>query len=251
LRLLVSNDDGLHAPGLTALAEALSAEHEVWVVAPSSERSAQSHSLTMHKPLRLQERQPRRWSVSGTPADCVYIALHHLMVDDPPDLVLSGINSGSNLGSDVHYSGTVAAAREACLHGYPSIAISLHPHREEIDQHWDTAVHVARRVLAGWTSAPVPSKVFLNINVPNLPIASLKGLRACRLGERFYDVLVDERIDPRGRPYLWIGGPHLRFGDDLGSDGPTVEAGYATVTPLEANITDEQELVRLRSWTDG
>jgi 5'-nucleotidase len=261
LRLLLSNDDGLIAPGLVALAEALSAEHEVWVVAPSSERSAQSHSLTMHKPLRLHPRQPRQWSVSGTPADCVYIALHHLMADSPPDLVLSGINSGSNLGSDVHYSGTVAAAREACLHGYPSIAISLHRHSEvkssgakapqDDEQHWGTAVHVAKKVLAGWSSGPMPPKVFLNVNVPNVPLPQLQGLRACRLGERFYGVLVDERIDPRGRPYVWIGGPHLRFGDDAGSDGPSVEAGYATVTPLEANITDEHELVRLRSWTDG
>jgi 5'-nucleotidase len=97
----------------------------------------------------------------------------------------------------------------------------------------------------------MPSKVFLNVNVPNVPISALKGLRSCRLGERFYGVLVDERVDPRGRPYLWIGGPHLRFGEDAQSDGPSVEAGYATVTPLEANITDEQELVRLRSWTDG
>jgi 5'-nucleotidase len=251
LRLLLSNDDGLVAPGLVALAEALEEEHEVWVVAPSSERSAQSHSLTMHKPLRLQNRQSRRWSVSGTPADCVYLALHHLMAKSPPDLVLSGINIGSNLGSDVHYSGTVAAAREACLHGYPSIAISLHYHHEDTTHHWATAVHVAKRVLGSWTSGPVPPKVFLNVNVPNVPISSLKGLRSCRLGERFYGVLVDERVDPRGRPYHWIGGPHLRFGDDAQSDGPSVEAGYATVTPLEANITDEQELVRLRSWTDG
>lgn len=250
---MLSNDDGVDAPGLRALEQGLSAsgEHEVWVVAPSSERSAQSHSLTMHKPLRASHRGGRRWAVSGTPADSVYVALHHVMAASPPDLVLSGINSGSNLGSDVHYSGTVAAAREACLHKFSAIAVSLH--RSEADRggetHWETAVHVARRLIASWVGAP--RGVFLNVNVPNIPSEQLRGLKAVRLGDRYYRILVDERLDPRGRPYYWIGGPHDRFGEDNASDGPSIEAGWATVTPLSADITNDRELIRLRAFTDG
>lgn len=251
--MLLSNDDGADAPGLCALASALDADnrHEIWVVAPTSERSAQSHSLTMHKPLRAHHKGERRWAVSGTPADCVYVALHHLMRASPPDLVLSGINYGSNLGADVHYSGTVAAAREACLHGIRSIAVSLHrpPDDPEQEMRWETAIHVVRRLLDAWTESP--KGVFLNVNVPNVLPERLRGLRTARLGERFYQSLVDERVDPRGRPYLWIGGPHIGFGEDSVTDGPSIAAGWATVTPLSADVTDERELIKLRALTDG
>jgi 5'-nucleotidase len=251
VRLLLSNDDGFEAAGLRALADALEPVSELWVVAPTTEQSAQSHSLTMHKPLRAHPRGPRRWAVTGTPADCIYVALHHLMRDGEPDVVVSGINNGSNLGPDVHYSGTVAAAREACLHGRQAIAVSLHRKHDDPELHWATAAACAARVVRALVHAPLPTGIFLNVNVPNLPAADLRGLKGCRLGERVYDPLVVERLDPRGRPYLWIGGPHLHFGDDPDGDGSSVEAGWTTVTPLSAAITSERDLERIRAWTDA
>jgi 5'-nucleotidase len=242
MRLLLTNDDGVHAPGLSALARALSARHEVWVVAPSSERSAQSHSLTMHKPLRLHAHGERRWAVTGTPADCVYLALHHVLADARPDLVVSGINHGTNLGSDVHYSGTVAGAREACLQGVPSVAVSL----ERGDPlQWDTAAGVACDVVARVERRPLPAGVFLNVNVPNVAPDALRGLRACRLGERFYAPKVDARVDPRGQPYFWLGGPHSHFGEDPHTDGPLLSDGWATMTPLAADATAHGALAAL------
>lgn len=256
MRILLCNDDGVEAPGLMRLGEVLSARHEVWTVAPAREQSAQSHSLTMHKPLRALPvpGAERRWAVSGTPADCVYVALHHLMREAPPELVVSGINRGSNIGSDVHYSGTVAGAREACLHGYQAIAVSLHlsPTRvRPAPKHWDTAANVAARLAEGLAANPLPPKVFLNVNVPSVPEPELAGIRVCRLGDRVYAPEVVERIDPRGRPYLWIGGPHVHFGTDADSDGPWVERGFATVTPLSAAITNEPSLAALRGWVGG
>lgn len=251
MRVLLSNDDGFEAPGLQALASALAPIAEVWVVAPTSEQSAQSHSLTMHKPLRAHPRGEHRWAITGTPADCIYVALHHLMRESRPDVIVSGINNGSNLGPDVHYSGTVAAAREACLHGQQAVAVSLHRKHDETELAWEAAGAYARRVVEAVAESPLPTGVFLNVNVPNLPFDRIRGLKTCRLGERFYDPLVVERIDPRGRPYLWIGGPHLHFGEDLEGDGPSVEAGWATLTPLSATITSERDLERIRAWTDA
>jgi 5'-nucleotidase len=250
VRLLLSNDDGVEASGLRALAERLSRDHDVWVVAPLEEQSAQSHSLTMSRPLRLLQRGPQRWAVTGTPADCIYVALHHLLTDRPPDVVVSGVNHGSNLGSDVHYSGTVAAAREGCLHGHQAVAVSLHREPEHKVSHWATATEVAARVIARLYENPLPRRVFLNVNVPNVEPDRLRGLKACRLGDRVYAPLVDERKDPRGRSYLWIGGPHLHFGDVDEADGPALEDGWATVTPLSAAITSEADLPRIRAWTD-
>lgn len=250
MRILLCNDDGIDAPGLAALEARFAGFAEVWVAAPATEQSAQSHSLTMHKPLRALPRGDRRWAVTGTPADCIYVALHHLMVGAPPDLVVSGVNHGSNLGSDVHYSGTVAAAREACLHGRPAIAVSLHRDGDRPVEHWATAAAIAERVVRATRADPPARHVFLNVNVPDRPESALLGLCAARLGDRVYHPQVDQRLDPRGKPYLWIGGPHLHFGDVPDADGPRVEQGWATVTPLSAAITDEVELQRLRSWTD-
>lgn len=251
MRVLLSNDDGFEAPGLQALARALESVAEVWVVAPTSEQSAQSHSLTMHKPLRAHPRGNHRFAISGTPADCIYVALHHLMREARPDMIVSGINNGSNLGPDVHYSGTVAAAREASLHGLQAIAVSLHRKHDETELAWEAAGEIARRVVLAVAQAPMRPGVFLNVNVPNLPIEQIRGLKRCSLGERFYDPLVVERVDPRGRPYLWIGGPHLHFGEDTEADGPSVEAGWATITPLSATITSERDLERISAWTDA
>lgn len=250
MKLLLCNDDGIHATGLAALEEAVSGLAEVWVVAPESEQSATSHALTMHKPLRVGRRGERRFYVSGTPADCVYLAVHHLL-PEPPDLVLSGINRGSNLGNDVFYSGTVAAAMEAVFQGLSSVALSLHLEPEHVERHFDTAAEVARRVVGGLREHPLPDRVLLNVNVPNVPLEELQGLRATSLGRRHYAPLVDLRTDPRGRHYYWIGGAHQEFAALDGTDGPAVEQGWASVTPFRPDLTFEPAMDGLRAWTDA
>lgn len=249
MHLLLANDDGIDADGLLALEAALRPLGRVTVVAPDSERSAQSHALTMHKPLRAREVGPGRWSVSGTPADCVYLALHHLL-DAPPDLVVSGINRGSNLGNDVFYSGTVAAAMEACLQGVPAVAVSLHVDPAASQRHWDTAGDVARRVVQRALTEGLGPRRLLNVNVPDVPLAALRGLRATTLGVRRYAPFVDERVDPRGRRYFWIGGDHMDFEEDPRADGPAVEAGYASITPLRPDWTDGDFVARVAAWAE-
>jgi 5'-nucleotidase len=249
VRILVSNDDGVDAPGIRALADAVSVLGTVWRIAPVSEQSAKSHSLTLHKPLRAQRRGERVFAVSGTPADCIYLATYELM-DHPPDLVISGVNRGANLGNDVHYSGTVAAAREACLAGAPAIAVSLHTAPDDDTAHWatacDVALHVARAVVDGG----LPPATLLNVNVPNVPLPELRGIRAATLGTRRYENRVTRRTDPWGRDYYWIGGTHLGFAGLPGSDGVLIEEGYATVTPLFSDPTLADFLPTLRARVD-
>ena len=250
MRLLLSNDDGISARGLATLRDALSADHTITVVAPATEQSAKSHALTLHEPLRARQVEPGSWSVAGTPADCVYLALHHLL-DEPPDLVLSGINHGSNLGNDVFYSGTVGAAMEACLQGFPAIAFSLHIEPDDRDRHWDTAADVVRRIVRSVEENGLPKRRLLNVNIPNVPQSELRGIRSATLGVRMYSARVDERRDPRGRRYFWIGGDHMHFEDDPASDGPIVESGFAAVTPLRPDWTDPASLEALRHWVDA
>ncbi|TNE91433.1 MAG: 5'/3'-nucleotidase SurE [Deltaproteobacteria bacterium] len=251
MRFLVSNDDGFEAPGIAALARALGPLGEVWIVAPEQEQSAKSHAFTMWEPLRVRQRGARQWSVAGTPADCVYLGIHHFL-DEPPDLVISGINRGSNLGQDVHYSGTVAAALEGCMQGYSGLAFSLHRSSEDPVDHWETAEEVVQRVVnAVMYDSPVPKGAMLNVNIPNVPPENLKGLHATRLGRRFYDPGVHMRVDPRGGDYYWIGGPHAGFEATEGTDGPSIDGGFATVTPLHPDLTWHEHLDAVRSWTDG
>jgi len=241
MNILLTNDDGFDASGIIALRERLEGEGwSVWVVAPDRERSAQSHALTMHHPLRARVRGPQSWAVSGTPADCVYLALHGLM-PIRPDWVVSGINRGANLGNDIHYSGTVAGAREGCLNGIRSLAVSLHiPARER--RHWgpagDLAVEVLQRV------STLESGVYLNLNVPNRP--AHEGLKVCPLGPRHYEALVDERADPRGVPYYWIGGPPRPTEASEGTDVGWIQGGFATLTPLRVDATAESSLGAIR-----
>lgn len=250
MRILISNDDGIHAAGLAPLAYALEPLGEVWVVAPEQEQSARSHALTMHKPLRVKRREDRWFSVSGTPADCVYMAVHRVL-PGAPDLVVSGINRGANLGSDILYSGTVAAAMEACLYGLRAMAVSLYidPARPGAAHHWDTAAAVAARVAQAQLDAPLPAHVLLNVNVPDLPLGEVRGVRATCMGVRHYEKRVDERTDPWGRRYYWIGGRHMRFEDIADSDGPALEQGYASVSPLQPDLTHHRFLRDLRGWT--
>ena len=245
VRILLSNDDGIEAAGLAALERAMAPLGEVWTVAPATEQSAKSHSFTMFEPLRANPSGPRRFAVTGTPADAVYLALHGLL-GERPDLVVSGINRGSNLGTDVLYSGTVAAAREAAANDLPALAISLHVPEGSTLLHWDTAIAVAAKVAVALIANPLPAGTVLNVNVPNVPLADLRGLRVAPLARRRYAPMAKKSIDPRGRPYYWIGGAHDRFDGEPDADGPLCLAGYATLTPMSLDMTAHHALGAVR-----
>lgn len=250
MRILVSNDDGILAAGLAPLVGALAHLGEVWVVAPHDEQSASSHSLTMHSPLRVRKHRERWFSVTGTPADCVYMALNHLL-PWRPDIVVSGINRGGNLSEDVHYSGTVAAAREACLVGIKGLAVSLHIDwgaPDDPETWWDSAATLAARVAPDVVANPLDGCRLFNLNVPDLPLARIGGVKLCRLGHRRYAIDVTERRDLRGKRYYWIGGNHEFFDPTPGTDGPSVEAGWASLTPVRVDLTADSALAPMASW---
>ncbi|MBW1830967.1 MAG: 5'/3'-nucleotidase SurE [Deltaproteobacteria bacterium] len=235
--ILVSNDDGVAAVGIVALREALAGFADVYTVAPQLEQSAKSHSITLHHPLRFHEVEPRVWAVDGTPADCVYVAFFLAdLLPRRPDLVVSGINHGPNLGNDVHYSGTVAAAREGTLRGVPSIAFS------NSSSDMEGAAQYAKRFckqLLG-TTAPEGQAVLLNVNFPPVPP---KGIRATRLGLRLYADEVEVRDDPRGRHYLWIGGPgHVKSHPVEGADTEALDEGLISITPLSIEATQPDHM---------
>jgi 5'-nucleotidase len=230
-RILLTNDDGIHAEGLRAAAEAFAEFAEVAVVAPDREQSACGHSLTLNRPLRLEEVRAGQFAVDGTPTDCVNLAVHWMLRDQPVDLVVSGINSGLNLGDDVTYSGTVSAALEAHLLGLPAIAFS-----QEVgpDTSFARAARVAGALVRGLLERGVASHTLLNVNLPAAPPA---GVRFTRLARRVYEQVVQERGDPRGRRYFWIGGePRWEEGPDC--DHAAVEAGLVSITPLRLDLTD-------------
>jgi len=252
VRILLSNDDGIDAPGIKAMEAALLEFADVWVIAPSGEQSAKSHALTMHKPIRAVVRDSRHIAIAGTPVDSVYMAIHHFM-PEPPDLVVSGINKGANLGDDIHYSGTVAAAREACLLGFPSLAVSLHLDSESEDKtlHWDTASPVACSLAKKIHEDGLPPLTLINLNVPNIPKGELKGVSSAELGRHHYHPLVEERLDPRGKRYYWLGGLHDKFSGSEATDGVLVERGYASVTPVGTNATLRGLLPKIEGWLEG
>jgi 5'-nucleotidase len=245
--ILVSNDDGVRAPGLQALAEALAEVADVLVAAPDRERSAAAHSISLDHPLRVEEVSPKVFAIDGTPVDCVYLALHHL-VPRRPDLCLSGINNGFNLGSDVFYSGTVGAALEAALRGVPSVALSL---ERRSPQDFSHAAMFARdfvEELLDLGPSAVEPLTFLNVNMPSGPI---KGLRVTSMGRRIYRDQVSVRQDLRGRSYYWIGGPEQKGEDVPGSDCTAVADGMASVTPIGLDLTHRPTLTRLSGlWAD-
>ncbi len=247
MNILLTNDDGYDAPGLRALEEALSGLGTIWTIAPLTEQSAKSHALSMREPIRALPRGERAWAVSGTPADCVYLGVNELL-PARPDLVVSGINSGSNLATDVYYSGTVAGAREAACFGLRALSASLwiQPGQEP---HWAVAGRFTRRVAEHLLAHPPTPGVLLNLNVPD--VAEPRGLKVTRLGRRHYQPMVDVREDPRGRTYYWIGGGHDRFEGAADSDGHVCEAGWATVTPLQLDHTAVDLLDALRSGLDS
>lgn len=226
MRILVSNDDGVHAEGIRALSEALAACGEVIVVAPDRNRSGASHSLTLEVPLRVTRIAETGYhAVKGTPTDCVHLAVNEL-VRPEPDMVVAGINHGANLGDDVIYSGTVAAATEGRHLGFPSLAISLVG-----KTHFATAAHYAAQLVKGMMVHPLPADQILNVNVPDLPLDQIKGIRVTRLGNRHRAESVICSEDPRGQPIYWIGPPGSQQDAGEGTDFAAIEQGYVSITP--------------------
>lgn len=234
--VLLSNDDGIDAPGLQALEETIRAlpGFRVTVVAPSDQQSASSHSLTLTSPLRILERGEGRFAVTGTPTDSVLVALEKILRTDMPDVVLSGINHGPNMGEDVIYSGTVAAAMEGTMFGVPSYAISTagwHP------SDFSGPVAFLKENLERILAFPLRKGSLLNINIPDGPPSGIKGIRVTRLGSRVYQNVITDQVDPHGRPYFWIGGKGPTWEKENGTDYSAASQGYVSLTPLMVDLT--------------
>jgi len=243
-RLLITNDDGIDAPGLTALQQRVAELGEVWVVAPRLEASATSHAVSLTRPLWVEQVGDRSFAVSGTPTDCVFVALGQVM-PAPPDLVISGINRGGNLAVDVTYSGTVGAAMEGAIRGVPSMAISRNSYEPgDYGPAVDVALHLGRMLL----ERGLPDEVCLNVNVPPLPADQIRGVVAVPLGHRRYSGDIDQRTSPHGASYSWISGMIAEDGGPLGADVAETRDGYVTVTPLTVDWTDRAALSRLGDW---
>ncbi|MGH7279872.1 MAG: 5'/3'-nucleotidase SurE [Candidatus Rokuibacteriota bacterium] len=240
--LLVTNDDGVHAAGLAALAEALSELGEAYVIAPEREQSACGHALTLHRPLRVQQLGERRFAVNGTPSDCVNLGVLGFL-PEAPVLIVSGINHGSNLGDDVTYSGTVSAAMEGTLLGVPSIAVSL-MEGGDLAEAARVAKIIAMRVLV----EGLPDRTLLNVNVP---AQRPRGIRVTRLGHRVYTGKIVEQVDPRGRTHYWIGGGAPEWAALEGTDMGAIHQGDVAVTPLHLDLTHHRAITALAGWPDA
>jgi 5'-nucleotidase len=244
MNILVTNDDGIHAPALRVLRSALADLGHVTIVAPDRDQSATSHSLTLHRPLRIHRIEDDVYSVDGTPTDCVLIAYHGLL-DAKPDLVISGINHGPNMGEDVFYSGTVAAAIEGAMQGTPAIAASLAT-REPSD--FLAPARFIRKVADAVIARGLEDKQVLNVNLPHRPWADIQGVRFTRLGTRVYSDTLIAKTDPRGRAYYWIGGQDPVWASHAGTDFHAVEHGFISVTPLSLDLTDHDAVAGLAGW---
>ena len=249
MRLLCTNDDGILAQGLETLAAAAEPLGEVWVVAPDREQSATSHSLTLHHPLRPVQRGERRWQVDGTPTDCVMLALEALL-PERPDYVLSGVNHGQNMGEDVLYSGTVAAAMEGLSLGVPAVAVSfawgdLRADPARLAEQQALLSDLLRHLL---TLPDFPADTLLNVNLPPLPPDQVKGVRLTRLGRRAYSNSLTPMTDPWGRKIYWIGGGSAAWRGEPDSDFRAIQEGYVSVTPLHLDLTHYSKLAAPESW---
>jgi len=240
--ILLTNDDGYEAPGLRALAAAFEGFATVSIVAPSREQSGAAQSLTLRQPIVCHSIAEREWAIDGTPADCVIVALHKLL-PERPDMVISGINFGANLGENVYYSGTVGAAREAALHHLPALAMSLCSKIPKVS--FENAARVARRAAEMVLKEGLPDQVLLNVNVPR---GEIKGIRLTRLGHRVYREKVIREVDPRGRPYYWIGAGPPEWAEDASADIAAMHEGWASVTPLHLDLTHHGALGRMTEW---
>jgi len=250
MRILVSNDDGVDAPGIAVLARELrAAGHEVIVVAPDRDRSGASNSLTLDSPLQVEPLQPGIWRVRGTPTDCVHVAITG-MLETEPDIVVSGINNTANLGDDVIYSGTVAAAMEGRFLGLPAVAVSLVT-ANHVGQHYETAARAAVEIVARLKADPLPADTILNVNVPDRPWNEIAGFEVTRLGRRHRAEPCIRQDDPRGRAWWWIGpaGPEMDAGP--GTDFHAVRYGHISITPIHVDLTRYQALDQVASWVAG
>ena len=248
VRILLSNDDGISSEGLRALYDAVRPLGEVIVVAPDREQSAAGHSLSIHRPLRINAIGNDWYAVDGTPTDCVNLALNGFLKDRPPDIVLSGINKGGNLGDDITYSGTVAAAMEATLLGCPAVAVSLVYEEEGEPLHFELAGQFARRITEEVLERGLNKGILLNVNVPNIVAEECRGARVTRQGKRIYGDAIVEKIDPRGREYYWIGGNGLNWVREPNTDFDAVTNQSISVTPIRLDLTDFDEMKELEKW---
>ncbi len=247
MRILISNDDGVYAPGLLCLAKTLSAIAEITVVAPDRNRSGASNSLTLDHSLRTMSMENGFTSVNGTPTDCVHLAVTGLL-KEMPDMVVSGINEGANLSDDVLYSGTVAAATEGRFLGLPSIAISLEGPK---CQHYDTAAQIAISLVLRLEQEPLPFDTILNVNVPDLPLAEVRGFQVTRLGTRHMAEPTIKAVDPRGRKIYWIGQPGPEEDAGPGTDFYAVHSDFVSITPLQLDLTHYKAFDQLSAWVQS
>ncbi len=244
MRILLSNDDGYFAPGLAGLAEALHGLGEVVVVAPEQNRSGASNSLTLDRPLLLKQAASGFYFVNGTPTDCVHLAVTG-MLDELPDIIVSGINNGANMGDDTIYSGTVAAATEGFLLGIPSIAISLTSFE---GNNFTTAGRVARELVERFVRDPIREPVLLNVNVPDIPYSELNGMEVTRLGRRHKAEPVVKMTSPRNETVYWVGAAGAAADSGPGTDFNAVERGVVSITPLQIDLTHSAQLPSIRQW---
>ena len=244
MRILLSNDDGYFAPGIDHLARVLADLGEITVVAPERDRSGASNSLTLDRPLSLRRTANGFYHVNGTPTDCVHLAVTG-MLDTLPDMVVSGINHGANMGDDTIYSGTVAAATEGYLLGVPALAVSL---VGKSGTHFATAAHVAHQLVQRYLANPVKEPMLLNVNVPDIPLAELKGIRVTRLGRRHKAEPVVKATTPRGETVYWVGAAGEAADAGEGTDFHAVASNYASVTPLQIDLTHSAQLAMIQDW---
>jgi 5'-nucleotidase len=246
MKILISNDDGYQAPGLHTLADQLSEVGDIVVVAPDQDRSGASNSLTLINPLRARTMDNGFIRVDGTPTDCVHLAITGLL-DEEPDLVVSGINAGPNMGDDVLYSGTVAAATEGRFLGFPAIAISMNSHNP---RYFETGARVAKELVNRLLDFPLTENVILNVNVPDIPYDQLHGIRSTRLGHRHKAEPVIKASDPRGRTIYWVGPAGAEQDAGPGTDFDTVRKDYVSVTPLQVDLTRHSALPTISEWLE-
>ncbi len=242
-RILITNDDGIHAEGIIALEEAMRGVGDVFVVAPVSEMSGASHSLTLARPLRIRQIDERHWSVDGTPTDCVTLALNRILPPEHrPHICVSGINHGANLGDDASYSGTVAGALESTILGVPGLAFSLVANRK---QDFTESIKVAEQVTLKALAEGIPEWTLLNVNVPK---GEPKGLRITKQGFKSARPIISEHIDPRGKPYYWIGEVREGFRAEGGTDFEAIDEGYVSITPMRSDLTNHAALDMMKHW---
>ncbi|MGD2052482.1 MAG: 5'/3'-nucleotidase SurE [Gammaproteobacteria bacterium] len=247
MHILLSNDDGYRAPGLGAMAETLSATDSVTVVAPERDRSGSSNSLTLERPLRVHIGENGYYFVNGTPTDCVHLAVTGLL-DEEPDMVVSGINAGANMGDDVLYSGTVAAAMEGRFLGFPAVAVSMASYDP---QYYETGVKAISSIIDRLRNGPLQQRNILNVNVPDVPWSEIRGIRVTRLGNRHKSEGVIRQTDPRGNPMYWVGPPGAAQDAGEGTDFHAVEHNYISITPLQIDLTRYDSLQYLDDWLHG